>query len=89
MVLTTHALDEAEALADRVAVVAKGRIVAEGDPRTLGGRAAAKATVSWQDGTAPRPDDPGALIRTLTGRYDGAVPGLTVSRPSSKTSTWT
>jgi ABC-2 type transport system ATP-binding protein len=81
VVLTTHALDEAEALADRVAVVAKGRIVAEGDPRTLGGRAAAKATVSWQDGRAET-DDPGALIRTLTGRYDGAVPGLTVSRPS-------
>jgi ABC-2 type transport system ATP-binding protein len=81
VLLTTHALDEAEALADRVAVVAKGRIVAEGDPRTLGGRAAAKATVSWQDGRAET-DDPGALIRTLAGRYDGAVPGLTVSRPS-------
>ena len=39
--LTTHYLDEAEALADRVAVVAGGRLVAEGPPRTLeaeGGR---------------------------------------------------
>src|SRR2546430_12058695 len=36
--LTTHYMDEAESLADRIAVIAKGRIVAEGTPRTLGGR---------------------------------------------------
>jgi ABC-2 type transport system ATP-binding protein len=36
--LTTHYMDEAEHLADRIAVVAAGRIVAEGTPETLGGR---------------------------------------------------
>ena len=36
--LTTHYMDEAEALADRIAVLSAGRIVAEGTPRTLGGR---------------------------------------------------
>jgi len=36
--LTTHYMDEAEYLADRIAVLAGGRIVAEGTPRTLGGR---------------------------------------------------
>ena len=36
--LTTHYMDEAEYLADRIAVIADGRIVAEGTPRTLGGR---------------------------------------------------
>jgi len=36
--LTTHYMDEAEHLADRIAVIADGRIVAEGTPRTLGGR---------------------------------------------------
>jgi len=36
--LTTHYMDEAEFLADRIAVIAKGRIVAEGTPRSLGGR---------------------------------------------------
>jgi len=36
--LTTHYMDEAEHLADRIAVIAGGRIVAEGTPRTLGGR---------------------------------------------------
>jgi ABC-2 type transport system ATP-binding protein len=36
--LTTHYMDEAEHLADRIAVIAGGRIVAEGTPQTLGGR---------------------------------------------------
>jgi len=36
--LTTHYMDEAEYLADRIAVLYGGRIVAEGTPRTLGGR---------------------------------------------------
>ncbi len=39
VILTTHYLDEAEALADRVAVLAKGRIVAEGTPAQLRARA--------------------------------------------------
>ncbi len=38
MFLTTHYMDEAEQLADRIAVIAAGRIVAEGKPGTLGGR---------------------------------------------------
>ena len=54
ILLTTHYLDEAEALADRVAVIAGGQIVAEGTPATLGGRSTAKATVSWVDETGPR-----------------------------------
>ncbi len=36
--LTTHYMEEAERLADRIAVIASGRIVAEGTPQTLGGR---------------------------------------------------
>jgi ABC-2 type transport system ATP-binding protein len=36
--LTTHYMDEAEALADRIAVIKAGVIVAEGTPATLGGR---------------------------------------------------
>jgi ABC-2 type transport system ATP-binding protein len=38
IVLTTHYLEEAEYLADRIAVISGGRIVAEGSPATLGGR---------------------------------------------------
>ena len=52
--LTTHYMDEAEHLADRIAVIAQGRIVAEGTPRTLGGREAMATRVSFRlpDGTA-------------------------------------
>jgi len=45
--LTTHYMDEAQALADRVAVIAAGRIVAEGTPQTLGGRDHALSDVSF------------------------------------------
>ncbi len=48
VVLTTHYLDEAEHLADRVGVMARGRLVAVGPPSSLGGRATAEATVRFR-----------------------------------------
>jgi ABC-2 type transport system ATP-binding protein len=45
--LTTHYMDEAQALADRVAVIVDGRIVAAGTPDTLGGRDHAASDVSF------------------------------------------
>jgi len=48
VVLTTHYMDEAQRLADRVAVMTQGRIVAEGEPGALGGRDLAHATVRYQ-----------------------------------------
>jgi ABC-2 type transport system ATP-binding protein len=45
--LTTHYMDEAEQLADRIAVIAGGRIVAEGTPGTLGGRNLMAATIRF------------------------------------------
>jgi ABC-2 type transport system ATP-binding protein len=45
--LTTHYMDEAEALADRVAVIVAGQIVAEGTPQTLGDRDTAPVTISF------------------------------------------
>jgi ABC-2 type transport system ATP-binding protein len=45
--LTTHYMDEAEYLADRIAVLAGGQIVAEGTPRTLGGRDRMTATIRF------------------------------------------
>jgi ABC-2 type transport system ATP-binding protein len=85
ILLTTHYLEEAEALADRVGVIAAGRIVAAGDPATLGGRAGAQATVSWrEDGQVyhERTDTPGAFVAALASRNGGDVPGLTVTRPT-------
>ena len=45
--LTTHYMDEAEALADRIAVLSAGVIVAEGTPSTLGGRDQAAYQISF------------------------------------------
>ncbi len=48
VLLTTHDMDEAEALADRVAVVARGRVVASGPPATIGGRDVGEATIRFR-----------------------------------------
>ena len=47
VVLTTHFMDEAQALADRVAIIAAGRIVAEGTPQSLGGDAVERSRVRF------------------------------------------
>ena len=48
ILLTTHYLDEAQALADRVAIIAGGRIVASGTPDTLGARGAGATTIRFE-----------------------------------------
>jgi ABC-2 type transport system ATP-binding protein len=85
IVLTTHYLEEAEVLADRVGVIAGGRLVAVGSPAELGGRADAAATVSWRtpDGVQRAESaTPAALVAELAARFGGEVPGLTVTRPT-------
>jgi ABC-2 type transport system ATP-binding protein len=86
IVLTTHYLDEAEALADRVGVIARGRLIEVATPAQLGNREKALATVSWRtpDGSVERVESatPTALVAELAARYDGEVPGLTVTRPT-------
>lgn len=47
IVLTTHYMEEAQALADRVAVISRGVIVADGPPDTIGGRATAAARIRF------------------------------------------
>ena len=85
ILLTTHYLDEAEALADRVAVINHGLIVEVSTPALLGGRATSLATVSWlgADGSkSERTDNPTALIKKLTESFKGEIPELTVKRAS-------
>ncbi|WP_392969640.1 ABC transporter ATP-binding protein [Streptomyces sp. LN245] len=86
ILLTTHYLEEAEALADRLAVVARGRVVAEGDPAALRERFGTGATVEWTeaDGSprSERTDTPTRTVAALTRRFDGEIPGLRVSRPT-------
>ncbi|MGW7513802.1 ABC transporter ATP-binding protein [Streptomyces massasporeus] len=86
IVLTTHYLEEAEALVHRLAVVAKGRIVAEGEPGALRERYGTEATVAWTepDGgpRALRTGTPTRAVADLMGRFGGEIPGLTVTRPT-------
>jgi ABC-2 type transport system ATP-binding protein len=83
IVLTTHYMEEAERLADRIVVMARGEIVAAGTPATLGGRDRAAAIVSFTlppDADAPprgaaddhgrvtlRTERPMAELHALTG----------------------
>src|SRR4051794_32858971 len=86
ILLTTHYLEEAEALADRVGVIAGGRLLAVDTPRMLGNRDAALATISWRtpEGSweRTRSETPTAVVAELAARFDGEVPGLTVTRPT-------
>jgi len=47
ILLTTHYMDEAQALADRVVVIAAGRVVASGTPSSIGGRASANVRIRF------------------------------------------
>src|SRR5450755_2224896 len=79
VLLTTHYMDEAQYLADRVAVIARGRIVAQGTPATLGGRDAARATVSYRLSTDVEPP-PGLGERARPdGLLEFAADDLTVA----------
>jgi len=74
VVLTTHYMDEAQYLADRVAVIAAGRIVAQGTPATLAGRDMSRARIRCRlpDGAAP----PGDLAGRAAGDgFTEFVPG--------------
>ena len=85
IVLTTHYLDEAEALADRVAVISAGKIVEIATPATLGGRHLAQATVSWlENGQTQKvtSDNPTAQVALLSTQFAGDIPELTVTRPT-------
>ncbi|CAB4600974.1 unannotated protein [freshwater metagenome] len=85
ILLTTHYLDEAEALADRVAVISAGKIIEVSTPALLGGRSTAKATVQWQgtDGVqSEESNNPTAVVTKLAAQFNGEIPDLTITRPS-------
>ncbi|MBK6871998.1 MAG: ABC transporter ATP-binding protein [Kineosporiaceae bacterium] len=86
ILLTTHYLDEAEYLADRVGVINSGRLLAVDTPERLGGPAAQVPQVQWldRDGVPHREqtETPTALVARLADQFGGEVPSLQVVRPS-------
>ncbi len=88
VLLTTHYLDEAQALADRVAIVQDGRILAQGAPGDLGA-GSTRYRVAWRDAEGEAhervTDDPTGLLHELT--TDALARGerleeLSVTRPT-------
>jgi ABC-2 type transport system ATP-binding protein len=90
VLLTTHYLDEAQELADRVAIIKDGRIVIEGAPHTLGSAAGTILyRVRYRNGDGGlvehETDDPTTLLHEVTGAAlarGERLEGLTVSRPT-------
>jgi len=85
ILLTTHYLDEAEHLADRVAVIAEGRVLEINTPAAIGGREASGTRVQWTEEGSAREcytQQPTATVAELSVRFGGEVPGLRVERPS-------
>jgi ABC-2 type transport system ATP-binding protein len=86
VLLTTHYLDEAQALADRVAIIKDGAILAEGPPGELvsGGGGPGRYLVTYRGGSHET-DDPTALLHELTAAAlarGERLEELSVTRPS-------
>ena len=90
VLLTTHYLDEAQALADRVAIIKDGRILVEGAPQELGSNSTATSyRVAYRNGNGGfierETDDPTTLLHELTGAAlarGERLESLTVTRPT-------
>jgi ABC-2 type transport system ATP-binding protein len=87
VLLTTHYLDEAQELSDRVAIVKEGRIVAEGPPDQLGPGASRYRVSYLSDGrrVEHQTDDPTELLHRLTRdaiARGERLEGLEVTRPT-------
>ncbi|GAA1685065.1 ABC transporter ATP-binding protein [Glycomyces endophyticus] len=85
ILLTTHDLDEAEKLAERILILAGGRIIADGSPDQLARAASTTAEVKWiQDGALQihPTDDATDFVRKLLATDDGAVSELEIHRAS-------
>jgi ABC-2 type transport system ATP-binding protein len=87
--LTTHYMDEAQRLADRVTIIAAGQIVAEGTPEDLGERDKATTTIRYRDAAGEEVSietlDPVRELNRLTAdamKRGEDLEGLEVTRPS-------
>jgi ABC-2 type transport system ATP-binding protein len=85
VLLTTHYLDEAAHLADRVGVISRGRLIEVAAPGALGADLRREATVRWTEDGAAREvvtATPAVLLRDLLAASPADdIPDLTVTRP--------
>ncbi|WP_341579939.1 ABC transporter ATP-binding protein [Microbacterium schleiferi] len=85
ILLTTHYLDEAAQLADRVAVIDRGTLQAIGPIATFGGEGARMPRVTWREGGTLRTEStptPWAFARSLAERLGGEPDELEIRRPT-------
>lgn len=85
IVLTTHYLDEAEQLADRIGVINHGRLIAEGNPQEIGGPGLRVPRVRWRDASGVHEvvtERPAALVHSLSDGGATEPAELAVVRPS-------
>jgi ABC-2 type transport system ATP-binding protein len=85
ILLTTHYLDEAQELADRVGVINNGKIIEISSPTTLGGRNNAPVKVLWVENGEIKEiltSNPTDEVIKLSKRFNGIIPELQVLRPN-------
>ncbi len=78
LVLTTHYMDEAEQLCDRLVIMDGGRIVAEGSPRALVAEHATREVVELRFARAQQQDDALPRVRALASRVEPVADRLLV-----------
>jgi ABC-2 type transport system ATP-binding protein len=86
IILTTHYLDEAAELADRVGIIAGGRLIDVGAVDQIGGADARRPVVRWRSPDGERKtlvtDTPASVVADLVARTGGEPRDLEVIRPS-------
>jgi ABC-2 type transport system ATP-binding protein len=85
ILLTTHYLDEAQELADRVGVINSGKLIEIAPPSTLGGRNTAPAKVTWVENGMSKEiltNNPTEEVIKLNQHFNGQIPELQVLRPN-------
>jgi ABC-2 type transport system ATP-binding protein len=85
ILLTTHYLDEAQELADRVGVINNGKLIEIAPPSTLGGRNTAPAKVTWVENGMSKEiltNNPTEEVLKLNQHFNGQIPELQVLRPN-------
>jgi ABC-2 type transport system ATP-binding protein len=85
ILLTTHYLDEAQELADRVGVINNGKLIEIAPPSTLGGRNTAPAKVTWVENGISKEiltNNPTEEVLKLNQHFNGQIPELQVLRPN-------